>query len=473
LKREGLEKHTRIIMPALNLLAASIIAVVFALTYPISDSINYANVSKDIIQVGLSFIIIIVAHRFAKNRNSYLMIHFGFSIVFIAAIDDLMRELFVSGPALWGYRTQDIMWVGLTFVAIAIFRRSKVLTESEGKYSALSSQYRDLLEALPEGVAIGSLDETITFANEKFAKILGLEEGDVVGKRFIDFVEPAEVERILGQSKTRKQGMPSVYSVRMFSKSGERRIVRISAVPKMNEHGKVEGVISVITDITERIKSEEEKALQEREKELYASLLQHDLGNDLQVILGYIGAVRMLTHDIPDSAKDMLESAQAASVRMANLLEAIGAPSQPSNEGIGPFLERIASQCEKANRGLSIKINADKGTRNLRPTGSSLLPMAFENIFRNAAMHAGQNPVVNVRISRHDGSLAILISDNGPGIPEDARLKLFHRGASAGRGGMGLYLTKQILSACGGSIQLRDIDDLEGAAFEINLPLEL
>lgn len=139
----------------------------------------------------------------------------------------------------------------------------------------------------------------------------------------------------------------------------------------MNEQGKVEGVISVITDITDRIKSEEEKALQEREKELYASLLQHDLGNDLQVILGYIGAVRMLSHDLPDSAKDMLESAQAGSVRMANLLEALGAPAQPSDEGIGPFLERIASQCEKANRGLLIEVNADKGTRNLKPTGSS------------------------------------------------------------------------------------------------------
>lgn len=88
-------------------------------------------------------------------------------------------------------------------------------------------------------------------------------------------------------------------------------------------------------------------------------------------------------------------------------------------------------------------------------------------------MHAGHNPVINVKISRYDGSLAILISDNGPGIPENMRPKLFHRGASTGRGGLGLYLTKQILSACGGSIQLRDIDGLEGATFEVNLPLEL
>ena len=473
MKSEKLKKHAKIVIPTLNLLAAATIAMIVALSYPVSDSVNYVNVFMDIIQIGISFTIIIVTQRFAKNRDSYLMIHFGLSIVFIASIVDLTRELFLSGPALWDYRTQDMLWVGLAFVAIAIFRRTKVLTESEGKYEAMSSQYRNLLEALPEGVAIGSLDETITFANEKFAKILGLEEGDVVGKRFIDFVEPAEVERIIGQSKTRKQGMPSVYSVRMFSKSGERRIVRISAVPKMNEQGKVEGVISVITDITERVKSEEEKAQQEREKELYASLLQHDLGNDLQVILGYIDGVRMLAHDIPNSAKDMLESAQAASIRMANLLKALGAPAQPSDEGIGPFLKRIASQCEKADMGLSIEINADKGTWNLKPTGSSLLPMAFENIFRNAAMHAGNNPIINVRISHHDGSLAILISDNGPGIPEDIRPKLFQRGASEGRGGLGLYLTRQILSACGGSIQLRDIDGLEGATFEVNLPLEL
>ncbi len=473
MKKGKLEKHGKIIMPALNLLAAAIIVAIVALTYPASDSVNYMNASKDIIQVGIAFLIIIVAHRLVKDGDSYLTAHLGFSIIFLASVDELMRELFLSGSSLWAYRVQDLMWVGLTFVGIAIFKRTRTLAESEGKYTVLSSQYLDLLEALPEGVAIGSLDETITFANEKFAKILGLEERDVVGKKFIDFVEPAEVDRILGQSKTREQGVPSTYSVRMLGKSGERRIVRISAVPKMNEQGKVEGVISVITDITERIKSEEEKALQEREKELYASLLQHDLGNDLQVILGYIDGVRMLAYDMPDPVKDMLESAQAASVRMANLLKALGAPAQPSDEGIGPFLERIASDCEKANKGLSIEINADKGTRNLKPTGSSLLPMAFENIFRNAAMHAGHNPIINVRISRHDGSLSILISDNGPGIPDDKRSKLFHRGNSKGRGGLGLYLTKQILSACGGSIQLRNIEGLEGATFEVNLPLEL
>jgi PAS domain S-box-containing protein len=473
LKKGKLEEHGKIIMPAINLLAAAIVVAIVALTYPASDSVNYVNVSKDIIQVGISFLIIIIAHRLVKDRDSYLLAHFGFSIIFLASVDELMRELFLSGSALWGYRMQDLMWIGLAFVGIAIFKRTKTLTESDSRYTALSSQYLDLLEALPEGVAIGSLDETITFANEKFAKILGLEEKDVVGKKFIDFVDPVEVDRIIGQSKTREQGMPSVYSVRMFSKSGERRIVRVSAVPKMNGQGKVEGVISVIMDITERIKSEEEKAMQEREKELYASLLQHDLGNDLQVILGYIDGVRMLTHGMPDPAKDMLESAQAASVRMANLLKALGAPAQPSDEGIGPFLERIASECEKANRGLSIEVNADKGTRNLKPTGSSLLPMAFENIFRNAAMHAGLEAIVNVRISRHDGSLSILISDNGPGIPDDKRSKLFHRGASTGRGGLGLYLTKQILNACGGSIQLRNIDGQEGATFEVNLPLEL
>ncbi|NOR39158.1 MAG: PAS domain-containing protein, partial [Candidatus Thorarchaeota archaeon] len=210
MKKVSLEKHGKIIMPALNLLAAAIFVAIIALTYPASDSVNYVNASKDIIQVGIAFLIIIIAHRLVKDRDSYLMAHLGFSIIFLASVDELMRELFLSGSSLWGYRVQDLMWLGLTFVGIAIFKRTKTLAESEGKYTVLSSQYLDLLEALPEGVAIGSLDETITFANEKFAKILGLEEKDVVGKKFIDFVDPAEVDRIIGQSKTREQGMPSV-----------------------------------------------------------------------------------------------------------------------------------------------------------------------------------------------------------------------------------------------------------------------
>jgi signal transduction histidine kinase len=64
------------------------------------------------------------------------------------------------------------------------------------------------------------------------------------------------------------------------------------------------------------------------------------------------------------------------------------------------------------------------------------------------------------------------VSDNGPGIPEEKIRSLFNRSDPYGETGLGLYLTKQIVTACGGTIALNDKDkEEEGASFRIILPL--
>ncbi|MHA1939863.1 MAG: ATP-binding protein [Candidatus Thorarchaeota archaeon] len=62
------------------------------------------------------------------------------------------------------------------------------------------------------------------------------------------------------------------------------------------------------------------------------------------------------------------------------------------------------------------------------------------------------------------------ISDDGPGVPEDLKPRLFHRGTSKNGGGLGLYLSRQLLGVNNGTIELLASRQGEGARFLINIP---
>jgi len=80
--------------------------------------------------------------------------------------------------------------------------------------------------------------------------------------------------------------------------------------------------------------------------------------------------------------------------------------------------------------------------------------------------------VVDVRVSKHEDQLDIIVSDNGPGVSKNLQDNLFARDTSSKgeAGGLGLYLCRQIMERTGGSIEL--IKSKKGAKFQITLPLE-
>jgi signal transduction histidine kinase len=96
------------------------------------------------------------------------------------------------------------------------------------------------------------------------------------------------------------------------------------------------------------------------------------------------------------------------------------------------------------------------------------------NLLHNAAAvsrHSKTLRTICVTLTRTEASVAIAVSDDGPGLPEAVRAQLFLGGRSfTGGSGQGLAIARELAERNGGMLQLRDTT--RGATFVLELPLE-
>lgn len=112
----------------------------------------------------------------------------------------------------------------------------------------------------------------------------------------------------------------------------------------------------------------------------------------------------------------------------------------------------------------------------MRVHGSrTLLERSLGNLLRNAARHAREEVEVALLAETAGGSswLRISVEDDGSGVPEEVRSRLFTPGVRADPGGSGIGLSSVAwaVGRLGGEVRLAESGALGGARFEIRLPL--
>ncbi|HEY6145781.1 MAG TPA: ATP-binding protein [Solirubrobacterales bacterium] len=102
------------------------------------------------------------------------------------------------------------------------------------------------------------------------------------------------------------------------------------------------------------------------------------------------------------------------------------------------------------------------------------LERAFANLFENGARHGGGRQVL-VRARESGGRLVVRVVDQGPGIPEGERERIFepfYRREGGGQGfGLGLAIAKGFVEANGGEIAAESVPG-QGSTFVVTFPLE-
>ncbi|HET7922551.1 MAG TPA: EAL domain-containing protein, partial [Gammaproteobacteria bacterium] len=140
-----------------------------------------------------------------------------------------------------------------------IFQDISIEKKSEVALRRSERRYRRLMEAVPHGIKEIDAAGVITYANQAHHDMLGYARGELIGMKVLDLIAEdvrrveagRRFETLIGAANPTQS-----FATRYRTRDGRVIDVQVDAVISRNESGAINGVISVATDITERVQSE-------------------------------------------------------------------------------------------------------------------------------------------------------------------------------------------------------------------------
>ncbi len=272
----------------------------------------------------------------------------------------------------------------------------------------------------------------------------------------------------------------------LIARDGSRRLIADSGAPIRDAAGRLIGVVLVFRDVTEKQRIED-ALLRARQLEAIGFLaggIAHDFNNILTALFGNISLMRL--HVPPDSPmRALLEQADQAFYRARDLTQQLltfakgGAPLKKTGS-LRALIEDTARFLLHGTKTVtSFTFPDDLWSAEFDPGQMS---QALSNILLNAiqVMPAGGTITVggsNIRLRANEVPplkegpyVRLFIEDEGPGIPETDRERVFHPYFTTKESGTGLGLATaySVVQRHGGHIGIGD--SRRGARFEIYLP---
>ena len=236
---------------------------------------------------------------------------------------------------------------------------------------------------------------------------------------------------------------------------------------------------------------ERARAAERREAE-FSSMVSHELRTPLALIRGYAATLlRPPTRLPPDKARRFLEGIDAAAMRLQRLIDNLLSVTRleedmfvlaPEPVEVGALVRRAAG-ASLLIAGEERQIEVELPSESLWVLGDpDQLAQVIENLIGNAIKYTPRETAVVVSAHAEAGRVRISVRDHGPGIPEEARERVFEKffrlveapagdehAASGPRGlGLGLYICRRIVEAHGGQIWVTSAPE-GGSIFTVEL----
>lgn len=362
---------------------------------------------------------------------------------------------------------------GSPYGFVQICRNITDRKQAEEALQRSEERYKSLVENADEAIIVIQ-DGLIKYVNSRSIASFGYSEQEFLSIPVFDLVHPEDQDLVTRRYLQKINGdkTPTRHTYRAFHKNGQIKWIEISSV-LVDWEGRP-ATLNLITDISERRKTEEEKrSLEERlqraqKMEALGQLaggVAHDLNNVLGVMTGYS---ELLLMEIPEGqrarshAEKILQSTEKGAAIIQDLLTLARRGVTVSevidlNHVVAGFLKTPTFEKIKDHHShVTFKAELQEGLLNIR--GSSVhLEKTLINLVSNAAEAITESGEVVIRTkSRYldkavlgydevrEGDYTILVvSDNGMGIPAEHREKIFepfYTKKAMGRSGTGLGL---------------------------------
>lgn len=367
-----------------------------------------------------------------------------------------------------------------------------------GATSLLAPEFADwMLGSMSSGVIAIDTDERVVRVNDGARRVLRLtgSVSEISGRPCAEVLsEQPAAARVLVAALSGQRPLSRAELVLDAPMGQPAQTIGFTLTTVRDDRGGMRGVAMIFRDLTPFERSDEQARLQDRLAALgqMAAGLAHEIRNPLAGMEVVAGLLKRRLADLPDECA-LVDQITAELRSVADTVsDALGyvrpvvsarAPVDLSAlvaEAIEVARTRVefAGKVVREERGRVDPISADP--EQLRAVVTNLVVNAFE------AMEGDANACLDVTVEESESTRAnirgvetalryvvLTLGDNGPGIPDDIREKVFYPFFTTKQtgSGVGLASAQKVVASHGGTIEL-DSRSGKGAVFRVRLPAE-
>ncbi len=376
-------------------------------------------------------------------------------------------------------------FVRLPAVVRSVFFR----TRRRAVASSRDAPYRRLVEGLPVGVFVATLEGEILEANPAFAAMLGLFDPEEAA--WTSFPSLLARPAAADEWRSRMAATRSVRNLDVELKRADGSLIwgRVSSWVVEDAGSGMQHIQGIVEETDDYHAAQKEladrtEALVRSNKELeqFAYVVSHDLQQPLSVVSSYL---EMLGESIRDRLQNeeetYLDRASAAAVKVQEMVDAVLGFARVDSRGgnfvpvdLGAVLEHVKSELWK-----EITVARADVTNDPLPTvlaDEAQMEQLFLNLLSNALKFSGAPPTeIHLSAEEDDTEWTISVRDNGIGIAPEAAERIFvmfqrlHTEKEIPGTGIGLAICKKIVDRHGGKIWVESEQKL-GATFFFTIP---
>ncbi|MEW5874706.1 MAG: ATP-binding protein [Candidatus Zixiibacteriota bacterium] len=382
------------------------------------------------------------------------------------------------------------------YLAERLSRKDAVLAHTTEQLKVAKLETGDILKHLQSGILTLDLAGHIVYFNRAAAEILGVPDKRVIGRPVREALGaqyPELVERL--ESVLISQKMDSRTELAIRRADGKNIPLGISTSVLGGAGGRSRGLVSIFQDLTEPKQLEEKLRAQDRMAAIgeLSAAIAHEIRNPLTAISGSVEVLRNELN-VQDSNRKLLDLIIKESARLNKILTdfltyARIRPTVTGRVGVAPVLDEVFEITRRrfdGKQGLVLRTRQEDPSLSVRADTDHLKQMLINLVFNavEAIPHDHGEVTVTVAFSDDgpveaqdnataspDGWVTVAVSDNGEGIPESVRPRLFQPFVSskAAGTGLGLAIVSRLAQHDGGTVKVTSVPN-QGSTFTLILP---
>ncbi|WP_277498357.1 MULTISPECIES: ATP-binding protein [unclassified Nocardioides] len=353
-------------------------------------------------------------------------------------------------------------------------RRALLLDVRRAEAAALEQTdlLRTIIDTMHEGVLVVEGDGAVVLRNPAAGSLEPRDESssvrDAAGR--VLSVDQMPYRRALDGEDVRGS-----YVLRLPADDAD-VFIEVAATPLPRSAALPPRAVMVVRDVTQQ-------ELQRRELTAFAGVVAHDLKNPLAVVDGWIEVLadELEEGGVPPrrTVEQTVDKVRTASGRMQSLIRHLLQHATSRDAALDLEDVDVAVLADEVVAGRDAADRVEVGPAPRVHGDAAMLRQLLENLVGNALKYVVPGEVAHVRVDGEaagDGMVAVRVTDNGVGIPDEAKDLVFqqfyraHAGSVYSGTGLGLAICRRIVDRHGGTITVSDNPAGRGTRIEVLLP---